>query len=108
MTNAKLLTIKEVAAYLFDNQNRDAYYRARNLIKKHKLQEITVGRRIYVSALPSTPQSVLIVYPTRGRINCLIDDTFISRALTAEQLDQLALRFHQAAIETRKCNDRHQ
>ena len=48
MTNAKLLTIKEVAAYLFDNQNRDAYYRARNLIKKHKLQEITVGRRIYV------------------------------------------------------------
>ncbi len=48
MTNAKLLTIKEVAEYLFDNQNRDAYYRARNLIKKHKLQEITVGRRIYV------------------------------------------------------------
>ena len=48
MTNAKLLTIKEVAAYLFDNQNRDPYYRARNLIKKHKLQEITVGRRIYV------------------------------------------------------------
>ena len=28
--------------------------------------------------------------------------------LTAEQLDQLALRFHQAAIETRKCNDRRQ
>ena len=33
MTNAKLLTIKEVAAYLFDNQNRDAYYRARTLSK---------------------------------------------------------------------------
>ena len=48
MTNAKLLTIGEVAVYLFDNKNRDAYYRARNLIKKHKLQEITVGRRIYV------------------------------------------------------------
>ena len=108
MTNAKLLTIKEVAAYLFDNQNRDAYYRARNLIKKHKLKRSRSVAASTSSALPSTPQSVLIVYPTRGRINCLIDELYISRSLTAEQLDQLALRFHQAAIETRKCNDRQQ
>ena len=43
-----------------------------------------------------------LVYPVPGKVCGIVLGQFVTRKVSADELDQLAIRFHRAAIETRK------
>ena len=49
-----------------------------------------------------TTPAEFLVYPVRGKVCGIVLGQFVTRKVSADELDQLAIRFHQAAIETRK------
>ena len=49
-----------------------------------------------------TTPAEFLVYPVRGKVCAIVLGQFVTRKVSADELDQLAIRFHQAAIETRK------
>ena len=49
-----------------------------------------------------TTPAEFLVYPVRGKVCGIVLGQFVTRKVSADELDQLAIRFHQAAIETSK------
>ena len=50
----------------------------------------------------SSSSAELLVWPVLGELRVLAHGSYLTRSMTAEQLDDLAIRFHQAAKETRR------
>jgi len=49
-----------------------------------------------------TTSAEFLVYPVPGKVCAIVLGQFVTRKASADELDQIAIRFHQAAIETRK------
>jgi len=43
-----------------------------------------------------------LVYPVKGKLCAIVLGQFVTRQVTADELDDIAFRFHQAARETRR------
>jgi len=57
---------------------------------------------ITTGAKTSKSSAELLVWPVLGELRVLALGSYLTRSMTAEQLDDLAIRFHQAAKETRR------
>lgn len=57
---------------------------------------------ITTGAKTSKSSAELLVWPVLGELRVLALGSYLTRPMTAEQLDDLAIRFHQAAKETRR------
>ena len=57
---------------------------------------------ITTAARTSKSSAELLVWPVLGELRVLALGSYLTRSMTAEQLDDLAIRFHEAARETRR------
>lgn len=60
------------------------------------------GQNALSRELPLKLPSELMVYPVEGKLCVLVLGQYLTRTMTADELDDLAIRFHEAARETRR------
>ena len=82
----QVFTIREAAMYLFGDDSQSAYYKARRAI--NELDYVKRGRSVYIAK--------------SKQICVLMKGQFLTRTASADQLDDIAFRFHEAARQTRR------
>lgn len=71
-------------------------------LDRAKSRYLGQGKKCLSRELPLRLPSELMVYPVEGKLCVLVLGHYLTRRMTADELDDLALRFHEAARETRR------
>lgn len=93
--------MKQLRTFLGKTQTRATNGRGA-LLKAMTSQRSKLARKSMSHELSLTTSAEFLVYPVPGKVCAIVLGQFVTRKATADELDDIAFRFHQAARETRR------
>ena len=93
--------MKQLRTFLGKTQTQPTSGRGA-LLKAMTSKRSRLAKKSISHGLSLTTSAEFLVYPVPGKVCAIVLGQFVTRKATADELDDIAFRFHQAAIETRR------